>query len=281
MNSMKELSKRGMNFKPLSLADSFPHENETLTEAWLRMKKCSEIAMGKTVAFADEGSSTSDTDKIMARMDAMTMIMDAHYKEFKSRSKQPNPDHNDDDTPMSREEEVKFMQTFRPRILNLRLANMQYGFPSGSILANTSTLPIKVAHPNLINHHKLEMSRRFRCSSRRRKRNTYSIEGTILEEKLFAEFDNFMGMTADENSESESDTEESPFENITFNTDYMIKTSLEEPPKNLELKPLPDNLEYAFLEEPSFLPVIISSQLSVENKNKLVSVLKRHKQAFA
>ncbi|GJW87631.1 reverse transcriptase domain-containing protein [Tanacetum coccineum] len=49
----------------------------------------------------------------------------------------------------------------------------------------------------------------------------------------------------------------------------------------LELKPLPDNLEYVFLEEPSFLPVIISSQLSKEKKNKLISVLKKHKQAFA
>ncbi|GJT73429.1 hypothetical protein Tco_1032715 [Tanacetum coccineum] len=38
----------------------------------------------------------------------------------------------------------------------------------------------------------------------------YSIEETILEEKLFAEFDEFMGMTTDENSKSESDTEEPP-----------------------------------------------------------------------
>ncbi|GJX21901.1 hypothetical protein Tco_0226346 [Tanacetum coccineum] len=109
----------------------------------------------------------------------------------------------------------------------------------------------------------------------------HSIEGTILEEKLFAEFDEFMAMTADENTESESDTEEPPFEKITFNIDYKIKTSLEEPPTDLELNLLPDNLEYVFLEEPSFLPVIISSQLSEKNKNKLVYVLKRHKQAFA
>ncbi|GKD50292.1 hypothetical protein Tco_1279268 [Tanacetum coccineum] len=46
-------------------------------------------------------------------MDAMTMKMDAEYKEFQSRSKQPNLDHNDDDIPMYREEEAKFMQTFR------------------------------------------------------------------------------------------------------------------------------------------------------------------------
>ncbi|GKC53818.1 reverse transcriptase domain-containing protein, partial [Tanacetum coccineum] len=107
----------------------------------------------------------------------------------------------------------------------------------------------------------------------------HSIEGTILEEKLFAEFDEFIAMTFEGNSKSESDTEEPPFEKITFNTDYKINTSLEEPPSYLELKPLPDNLEYVFLKEPSFLPIIISSQLSEQNKN--IFVLKRHKQAFA
>ncbi|GKA37176.1 reverse transcriptase domain-containing protein [Tanacetum coccineum] len=85
----------------------------------------------------------------------------------------------------------------------------------------------------------------------------HSIEGTILEEKLFAEFDEFMAMTTDKNSESESDTEEPPFEKITFNTDYKIKTSLEEPSTDLELKPLIDDIECAFLEEPSFLPIPI------------------------
>nr|GEX62245.1 reverse transcriptase domain-containing protein [Tanacetum cinerariifolium] len=72
----------------------------------------------------------------------------------------------------------------------------------------------------------------------------HSIEGTILEEKLFAEFDEFLEMTTDENSESESDTKEPPFEKITFNTDDKIKTSLEEPPMDLELKPLPVNLDF-------------------------------------
>ncbi|GKA85673.1 reverse transcriptase domain-containing protein [Tanacetum coccineum] len=62
-----------------------------------------------TNEFAIKGTSNSDTDKIMARMDAMTMKMDAQYKELQSRSKQPNPDHNDDDTPMSHEEEAKFI----------------------------------------------------------------------------------------------------------------------------------------------------------------------------
>nr|GFB68414.1 reverse transcriptase domain-containing protein [Tanacetum cinerariifolium] len=109
----------------------------------------------------------------------------------------------------------------------------------------------------------------------------HSIEGTFLEEELFSEFDAFMAMTVDENSESESDNEEPPFKKITINTDYKIKTSLEETHTDLKLKPLPDNLEYIFLEVPFFLPVIISSQLSKEKKNKLVFVLKKHKEAFA
>nr|GEV41565.1 reverse transcriptase domain-containing protein [Tanacetum cinerariifolium] len=109
----------------------------------------------------------------------------------------------------------------------------------------------------------------------------HSIEGTILEEKLFAELNEFTKMIANENSESDPETKEPPLEKITFNTDYKIKTSFEEPPSDLELKPLSDNLGYLFLEELSFLPMIISSQLSKQNKNKLISVLKRHKQAFA
>ncbi|GKA85729.1 hypothetical protein Tco_0807383 [Tanacetum coccineum] len=58
----------------------------------------------------------------------------------------------------------------------------------------------------------------------------HSIKGTILEEKIFAEFDEFMAMTSDENSKSESDKDEPKFEKITINTHHKIKTSLEEPP---------------------------------------------------
>ncbi|GJR98800.1 reverse transcriptase domain-containing protein [Tanacetum coccineum] len=72
----------------------------------------------------------------------------------------------------------------------------------------------------------------------------YSIKGTILEEKLFAEFDEFMAITADENSESNFNEDEPKFEKINFNTGHKIKTSLEEPPSDLELKHLSNNLEY-------------------------------------
>nr|GEU93545.1 hypothetical protein [Tanacetum cinerariifolium] len=67
----------------------------------------------KTVAFVDEGTSNSDTNKIIARMDAMTIKMDAQYKELQSCAKQTTPNLNEDDIPISREEEAKFMPTFR------------------------------------------------------------------------------------------------------------------------------------------------------------------------
>nr|GEW46754.1 reverse transcriptase domain-containing protein [Tanacetum cinerariifolium] len=131
------------------------HENESLTDAWLRMKsqrnnlevlnattggiflyktpnqayqlledkvllklnwaknQKTKSSLKKTVAFFDKGNSNSDTDKIMARMDAMTLKMDAQYKELQSHAKQPIPDLEDDGIPMSSEEEAKFMQTFR------------------------------------------------------------------------------------------------------------------------------------------------------------------------
>ncbi|XP_076959077.1 uncharacterized protein LOC143635058 [Bidens hawaiensis] len=53
-----------------------------------------------------------------------------------------------------------------------------------------------------------------------------------------------------------------------------------EAPLSLELKELPPHLEYAFLDNESDLPVIISSQLTDDEKSKLVDVLKAHKQAI-
>ncbi|GKE73584.1 reverse transcriptase domain-containing protein [Tanacetum coccineum] len=44
-------------------------------------------------------------------MDAMTLKMDAQYKELQNHAKKRKPD--EDDIPISREEEAKYMQTFR------------------------------------------------------------------------------------------------------------------------------------------------------------------------
>nr|GEW84285.1 reverse transcriptase domain-containing protein [Tanacetum cinerariifolium] len=87
-------------------------------------------------------------------MDAMTIKMDAQYKELQSRAKQPTPDLDDDDIPMSREEEAKFMQTFsdlgasinlmsyslyaklsldtvKPTKMSVRLADRSFKYPVG------------------------------------------------------------------------------------------------------------------------------------------------------
>ncbi|GKC08574.1 reverse transcriptase domain-containing protein, partial [Tanacetum coccineum] len=49
----------------------------------------------------------------------------------------------------------------------------------------------------------------------------------------------------------------------------------------VELKELPSHLEYAFLEENNKLPVIISKDLSQDEKTSLINVLKNRKQAIA
>ncbi|GJR32214.1 hypothetical protein Tco_1108446 [Tanacetum coccineum] len=77
---------------------------------WAKNQK-TKPSLKKTIAFAVQGSSNYDTDKIIARIDAMTMKMDAQYKEFQSRSKKPNLD--DDDILVSCKKEAKFIQTFR------------------------------------------------------------------------------------------------------------------------------------------------------------------------
>ncbi|GJX92904.1 reverse transcriptase domain-containing protein [Tanacetum coccineum] len=56
---------------------------------WAKNQKA-KTSLKKNVAFADEGSSNSNTDKIMARMDAMTLKMDAQYKELQNHAKKQN-----------------------------------------------------------------------------------------------------------------------------------------------------------------------------------------------
>ena len=53
-----------------------------------------------------------------------------------------------------------------------------------------------------------------------------------------------------------------------------------ESPSKLELKPLPNTLEYAFLGEESTLPVIILSSLNNEQKGKLFDILKEYRRVL-
>ncbi|GJT26917.1 reverse transcriptase domain-containing protein [Tanacetum coccineum] len=64
---------------------------------------------------------------------------------------------------------------------------------------------------------------------------------------------------------------------LEYATSYEPKDEIPE----VELKELPPHLEYAFLEENNKLPVIISKDLSQEEKTSLIHVLKNRKQAIA
>ncbi|GKA94215.1 reverse transcriptase domain-containing protein [Tanacetum coccineum] len=55
---------------------------------------------------------------------------------------------------------------------------------------------------------------------------------------------------------------------------------VKDPPTDLEMKPLPDHLEYAYLEKDSLLPVITAFNLKADEKERLDSVLKNHKEVF-
>jgi len=57
------------------------------------------------------------------------------------------------------------------------------------------------------------------------------------------------------------------------------EATVPEPPKK-ELKPLPENLKYKFLGPADTLPVIIASDLHVAQEEKLLDVLREHKEAI-
>ncbi|GJY98886.1 reverse transcriptase domain-containing protein [Tanacetum coccineum] len=170
------------------------------------------------------------------------------------------------------------LETLKPTKMSIRLADRSFQYPVG-IAKNMLVEVGKFTFPaDFVILEMEEDKEYFDALLDEGSKILHSIEGTLLEEEIFAEFDEFMAMTADENSDS--DTEDPPFEKITINIDYKIKTSLEEPLTDLELKSLLDNLEYVFLEEPSFLPVIISSKLSAQNKSKLIQLMDDKKPIF-
>ncbi|GJZ85496.1 reverse transcriptase domain-containing protein [Tanacetum coccineum] len=413
------------------------HENETLIDAWLRMKEMLRNCHGHNLtkgniikifyhglneitqealnsvagAFADEGSSNSNIDKNMTRMDAMTMKIDAQYKEMQSRSNHSIPEYEKDDKPIqpsgslpsntqtnlkgsssepyqppqARNEHVnalftqsgmliygKFLkelisnkhkleqissaflsnkssamiqnkvpptlgdpgsllipctfikafscnaladldasnnlmpyslyaklslETLKPTKMSVRLADRSFQHPIGiaeNMLVEVGkfTYPVDFIILEMKEDSKVHLilGRPFLHTAdavirvKQKQLNLgveedsdalldegneilHSIKRTILEEKLFAEFNEFMAMDIKENFESK--TEEPPVEKITFNTDYKINISLKEPPLDLELKPLPDHLEYVFLEEPTFLPLLEDKKLVVQKQRRL------------
>ncbi|GJS86601.1 hypothetical protein Tco_0769237 [Tanacetum coccineum] len=71
------------------------------------------------------------------------------------------------------------------------------------------------------------------------------------------------------------------FEESPLDAQLRIKTSIKDLPTDLQMKPLLAHLEYAYLEKDYLLPVIIASHLKANDKERLVFILKNHKEAFA
>ena len=61
---------------------------------------------------------------------------------------------------------------------------------------------------------------------------------------------------------------------------FQSKTSIEKPPQ-VELKPLPEHLKYLYLGESETLVVIISTSLDADQEDRLVRMLKMHKEAIS
>ncbi|GJY84025.1 hypothetical protein Tco_0497401 [Tanacetum coccineum] len=168
----------------------------------------SAITIPKTAnEFTIKGSSNSDIDKIMARMDAMTLIMDAQYKELQSNAKKTKPDLDEDDIPMSREKEAKFMQTFfKQKQLNLGVGTERMIFNIDSAMKHSYSNHDTCFSIDVIGE---ILEEDFDALLDEGSKILHSIKGTLLEEEIFAEFDEFMALTVDENSES--DTKDPPF----------------------------------------------------------------------
>ncbi|GJX48551.1 hypothetical protein Tco_0273741 [Tanacetum coccineum] len=103
-------------YKTPNQAYQLLEEKVLLKLDWAKNQK-PKPSLKKTVAFADEGSSNSDIDKVIARMDAMIMKMDAQYKGMQSRSNHSIPEYDEDDKPI--------------------FADKQSARPSGSLPSNT------------------------------------------------------------------------------------------------------------------------------------------------
>ncbi|KAK8690121.1 hypothetical protein V6N13_088822 [Hibiscus sabdariffa] len=83
-----------------------------------------------------------------------------------------------------------------------------------------------------------------------------------------------LGSTTTEHDNSEKPNQVAPKTNSKID-----KPSVEQPRK-LELKPLPEQLKYAYLGDDKTLPVIISSKLMPEQEKQLIQMLRQHKKAL-
>nr|GEW04355.1 reverse transcriptase domain-containing protein [Tanacetum cinerariifolium] len=211
------------------------HENESLADAWLRMKEMlrnchghnlseadgiflyktpnqayqllkdkvllkldwaknqkTKSSLKKTIVFADKGSSNSNTDKIMARMDAKTIKMDAQYKELQTHAKKRNPILM----------KMTYLCLVKKRLISCKLfKQLNLGVGTERMIFNIDSA-MKHSYSNDDTYFSIDvineiLEEGFDALLEEGCKILHSIEGTLLVEKIFAEFDEFMAMTAD------------------------------------------------------------------------------------
>ncbi|GKB80980.1 hypothetical protein Tco_0947875, partial [Tanacetum coccineum] len=101
----------------------------------------------------------------------------------------------------------------------------------------------------------------------------------INESFLDHEFEEFMAVEIEEISEQEEEFENS-FEVLPLEENLRIKNSIQNPPTDLVMKPLPKHSEYDFLEKESLLPVVISTLLKDDENSVLFPSSRNTKKHF-
>nr|GEV59505.1 reverse transcriptase domain-containing protein [Tanacetum cinerariifolium] len=118
----------------------------------------------------------------------------------------------------------------------------------------------------------LDQTSRFSANYNDMTANQIDIIDMACEDDFFLEeVDAFLALEDDPTSQEVDQSYE--LKTCEAKTD---KSSIDEPTK-VKLKDLPPHLEYAFLEGDDKLPIIITKDLSIEEKTTLITVLKSHK----
>jgi hypothetical protein len=102
------------------------------------------------------------------------------------------------------------------------------------------------------------------------------VEESIIEDPLEACFAQF---GEDLDLDKLIEKADALFETASLVNNEKEETTMPDPPKK-ELKPLPDSLKYKFLGLVDSLPVIIASDLIDAQEEKLLDVLREHKEAI-
>ncbi|GKA23450.1 reverse transcriptase domain-containing protein [Tanacetum coccineum] len=158
--------------------------------------------------------------------------------------------------------------TLKHTRMSNRLANHTYQYPMG-VAENMLVQVVKFVFPVDFVILQMEEDDRVPLILGRPFLHTAN---SIIKTSLDKEFEEFMTKNVQE------DKVKDDFEELPPKDDF---DDFEESPTDLEMKPILKHLEFSFLEENSLFPVVISALLKQNEKERLISVLKTHKEAFA